>query len=327
MLIRRITYISALTGAMCFYALYPFWFSGYLLAVLLLLTPFDLLLGLPGMLARRVALASPNMLEQGMCGKLTITTLLLKPFPAGCLKLRLRETGDGFTARRRIICGSAKGSRYELPIDTSHSGVITYELKRIWTVSMIGLFSLPVRVDRLASVLVMPAPVRPPRIAALPRGVVFIPKPGGGFSEDYDLRPYREGDQVRSIHWKVSAKTGNFIIKEPLAPPPHSRLVEAVQWKTPGERDIILGRLRWVSNYLLKWEMPYYVKAGDGGPIAEIGNEADLTSYIYHILSGASYTLPACPHLPSRFAWVFRIDGRAPDDEQAITMNNMGGSA
>jgi len=94
--------------------------------------------------------------------------------------------------------------------------------------------------------------------------------------------------------------------------------VEAAQWKTPGERDVILGRLRWVSNYLLKWEMPYYVKAGDNGPIVEIDKEADLTSYIYHILSGSSYTLPACSHLPSRFAWVFRIDGREPDEEPVI---------
>jgi len=318
MLIRRIIYISALTGAVCFYALYPFWFSGYLLAVLLLLTPFDLITGLPGMVTRRVALSAPNMLEQGMDGTLTVTTLQGRQFPVRCIKLRLRISGDGFSSKRRITCGAGKGSHFEMPIDTSHSGVITFGLKYIWTVSMIGLFSLPVRVNRKASVLVMPAPVKPPHVAALPRGVVFIPKPGGGFSEDYDLRPYRDGDLVRGIHWKVSAKVDALIIKEPLVPPPHSRLVETLQWKAPRERDLILGRLRWISDYLLKWDMPYYLKIGDIGPIVEIDNAADLTGYIYHILSGTSSTLPACTILPNRFAWVFRVDAREPGDEPEV---------
>jgi len=311
---RRIIYILALTSALCFYALYPYWFAGYLLFVLVLLTPFDLILGLPGMLARKVALACPGMLDQGMDGTLTITTLVSRPFPARCIKLRLRETGDGFTATRCFKCGAGKGARYELPIDTAHSGVLSFKLKHIWTVSPLGLFSLPVRVNRKASVLIMPAPIKPLRVAALPRGVVFCPKPGGGFSEDYDLRPYRHGDLIRNIHWKVSAKVDALVTKEPLVPPPHSRLVQAIQWDTARERDLILGRLRWISDYLLKWEMPFYVKIGDDGPIVEVDDPADLTNYIFHVLNGTSRMLTACASLPPRFAWVYRVDARETEE-------------
>jgi len=315
---RRIVYILALTGASCFYALYPFWFSGYLLLVLLLLIPFDLILGLPGMLTRRVALTAPNIIEQGAEGSLTITTLLKRPFPARCVKLRIRESGDGRNVKRRVTCGASRGSKHEMKIDTKHSGVITYQLKYIRTVSLIGLFSMPVRVNRNASVLIMPAPVKPPHVAALPRGVVFYPKPGGGFSEDYDLRQYRQGDLIRNIHWKASAKVGTLIVKEPLVPPPHSRLIEAAQWKSASERDLILGRLRWISDYLLKWEMPYYLKIGDDGPIVEVDEAADLTHYIYNTLSGRPHELkpPGAP-LPVYFAWVFRIDAREEEEGNA----------
>ena len=313
---RRIIYILSLTGAICFYALYPFWFSGYLFTLILLLMPFDLLASLPGMVTRRAVIAAPNILEQGADGKLVITTILRNKFPARCIKLKLFESGDGFFVKRRIICGAGRGSRHEKTIDTSHSGIVAYELKRIWTVSLIGLFALPVRVNRRVSVMVLPAPVKPFFIAALPRGQVFYPKPGGGFSEDYDLRPYRQGDLIRSIHWKASAKVDNLIVKEPLIPPPHGRLVETLQWKTARERDLILGRLRWISDYLLKWEMPFFVRIGEDGPIAEITEAGDLMNYIFHILDGTPNALPVCTSLPAHFAWVFKVDVR--EEEKAV---------
>jgi len=298
-----------LTGAISFYALYPYWFSGYLFAVLLLLMPFDLLLGLPGMLTKRVALAAPNILEQGAEGNLQITTLQQKrQFPAKCIKLRVSVSRDGVLSRQRLICNAKRGSRYDMPIDTKHSGVTTFELKRIRTVSLIGLFALPVRVSRKVSTLILPAPVRPPHVTSLPRGVVFRPKPGGGFSEDYDLRPYRQGDQIRSVHWKISAKFDSLIIREPLVPPPHSRLIETVSWNGASERDLILGRLRWISDYLQKWELPYFLRIGSDGPVAEITQPADLTEYIYRYLEGTVRSLPAPAALPAYFAWVFKVD-------------------
>ena len=307
---RRIIYIFSLACAASFYVLYPYWFSGYLFAVMVLVVPFDFIISLPGMISRRVALAAPGMLEQGAEGKLVITTHQSKPYPAMCIKFWLREKNDDNTTGRNVVCDAERGSVRELMIDTSRSGVTIFELKRISTVSLIGLFSIPVTINRRVSVLILPAPVRPPHVAALPRGVIFRPKPGGGFSEDYDLRPYRQGDQIRSIHWKISAKLDSLIVREPLVPPPHSRLVHAADWSGSGGRDLILGRLRWISDYLLKWEMPYYLKHGENGPIAEITHAEDLIDYIYRILDGSTQPLPTPASLPARFAWVFSVDAR-----------------
>jgi len=305
---RRTIYIFALACAANFYILYPFWFSGYLFAVLLLLMPFDLIISMPGMLTRRVALTAPGVLEQGMEGTLIVTTIQKRSFPARCIKARLNISGEGFSEKKRFVCAAQRSSRHELAIDTSHSGVIVYEIKRIWTVSLIGLFALPAPVHRKVGILVLPLPVRPPYVTALPRGVVFHPKPGGGFSEDYDLRQYRQGDQIRSIHWKVSAKVDSLIIREPLVPPPHGRFVETTKWNDAKERDIVLGRLRWISDYLLKWEMPYYVRLGEGAPVTEITESGDLTEYIFRVLSGSTQSVqpPASP--PSHFVWVYRVD-------------------
>jgi len=314
---RRIIYATALAVSAFFFVLYPFWFSEYLFLLLLLLLPFDLIVSLPGMLTRQIMLTSPRVLERGDDGALVITTLQKKSFPARCVKLWLKVSGDDFTTWRRFVCSAENGGRYEVTIDTTRSGVTVFETKRIWTVSLIGLFCVPTTVNCRASVLVLPPPIKPPHTVALPRGVILRPKPGGGFSEDYDMRPYRKGDPIRSVHWKVSAKFDSLIIREPLVPPAHSRLLHAVQWTGAKERDLILGRLRWISDYLLKWELAYFVRLGDDGPVAEVVKASDLLEYLYLVLGGTADALPTPQTVPVRFAWVFRVDGASPSGAEA----------
>jgi len=307
---RRATYASALVGSALFYVLYSNWFSWYLLVLLLLLIPFDLLSSLPGMLTRRLALSAPKVLEQGAEGMLGIATLQEKPFPARVIKAWLRMHDEDVAALRHITCSAEGGSRYVVRIDTARSGVTVFEIKRIWTVSMIGLFSLPTAANCRAAVLILPAPVKPTNIVALPRGVILRPKPGGGFSEDYDIRHYRSGDPVRSIHWKISAKFDSLVIREPLIPPSHSRLIHITKWDDPTERDMIIGRLRWISDYLLRWELPYFIRFGSDGAIAEITGHEALIDYLYRVLAGMERTLPVPAHVPARFTWVFRVDAK-----------------
>jgi len=309
---RRIIYAVALAGSAFFSVLYSYWFSWYLLVLILLLVPFDLIISLPGMLSRQITISAPRVLDKGANASVVVSTLHTTGFPTRCIKAWIRVSGDDFSIRRRFILRAERGSKYEIAIDTSRSGVTVFEARRIWTVSLIGLFSLPVAVNCRASVLVMPLPEKPPNTVALPRGVILRPKPGGGFSEDYDLRLYRKGDPIRSVHWKVSAKFDSLIIREPLVPPAHSRLIHAVRWSKAKERDLVLGRLRWVSNYLLKWELPFYVRLGDDGPVAEIDNSAQLADYLYRVLDGAADTIIPPASLPVRFVWVLRIDGKSP---------------
>ena len=309
---QRVTYIISLVSTMLFFVLYPFWFSWYLFVVLLLLAPFDLIISLPGMLSRKIAFSSPRVLELGERAVVTLTTVRKRwEFPARCIKIWLQTVTDDASAFRRHICSAAYGSRYEVAIDTSRSGIVSYTLGRMWTVSLLGFFSLPGPVRIKTSVLVLPQPMKPPLTVALPRGVIFRPKPGGGFAEDHDLRSYRPGDPVRSIHWKISAKTDSLIIREPLVPPPHSRLIIITKWKNPKERSIILGHLRWLSDYLLKWELPFYVKFGEKGIVTEITQPGDLIEYLYYELCDSSAVRKLPVSEPVRFTWVFRIDAGA----------------
>jgi len=170
----------------------------------------------------------------------------------------------------------------------------------------------------------MPAPIKPSNIVALSRGVILRPKPGGGFSDDYELRNYKPGDPIKNIHWKLSAKFDSIIIREPLVPPPHSRLIQVMKWDNSQQRDLILGRLRWISDFMLKWELPYYIKLGNDGPIAEITERDDLHNYLIRVLDGRGHTLPAPDPMPLRFTWVFHVDAEEKTSTNQDTSTSSG---
>ena len=91
----------------------------------------------------------------------------------------------------------------------------------------------------------------------------FSPKPGGGYAEVHEARPYREGDPLNSIHWKLSAKHDELIVREPMAP---TDVDTMIAYDTPSSRedaDRMLRQIFWLSNELLKRERPHRI--GDCG--------------------------------------------------------------
>ena len=309
MLTRRLYYAAALAVSLLFYILYPHWFAWYLFVLLMLILPFDVLISLPGILTQYMALTAPYTLEQGEEGTLVVTALRGKAFPSGSLNALLRIKSDDTAVSRRINGIGAHRDRYDLAIDTSHCGVISYELRRFWVISILGLFSMPFKPDIRVAVLVAPLPVKPPRDVSLPQLAGLVPKPGGGAAEDHELRQYRPGDPVKTIHWKLSAKHDDLIIREAMVPPPQSRLVRAAQWGSPDERDLVLGRARWVSGYLLENDLPHFVKLGDHSPVMEITGPDDFIKCLYYVLNRDEKRVPAASYPPGYFSWVYFVDG------------------
>jgi len=320
MIIARLIFALTLVASILFFILYPPWLSWYLLVLLLLLVPIDLFISLPGMMSRGMLMIVPTVLEKDEAAHLKLITTGTTPYPVRCVIARLHVAGDGFSASCRFRCSGENDEQREVTIDTSRSGVTVFTLKRISTISLLGLFSLPVKTIRTGSVLILPPPVKPANTMSLQHGTELRPKPGGGFSEEHDMREYRQGDPVRSIHWKASAKFDSLIIREPLVPPPHSRLVHMMKWNGEAERDLALGRLRWVTDYLLKWQMPFYARYDEDTTIVEIAHDTDMINFLCYVLGGIESKALKMDHMPSRFSWVFRIDGGdSPDSGYAGT--------
>jgi hypothetical protein len=276
--------------------------------LLLLLIPFDLIISLPGMLTKRMNYSVPSYLEKNSAGLLTLTTIHTKSFPVRCIRVKLRVTGDDFITKCHVLCTAEANGRNEVMIDTTRTGLTVFEVERVMVVSLLGLISLNKKTKRRLTVLVLPPPKRPVNAVTLPKGLILRPKPGGGYSEEHDMRKYRQGDPVRNIHWKLSAKFSSLIIREPLVPPNHSGLVHIMKWNNAGERDLILSHLRWVADYLFEQEMPFYVKLGKKTNTTEIKRENDLIEFLRDVLDDTEKKKLSFCAMPARFAWIYRVD-------------------
>lgn len=306
---NRVFYIMLLALSALFFILYPHWFAWYLLVVLVLIAPFDCLISLPGILTRKLSLSLPYTLEQGEAGEVAVTVASGRlRLPSGPLKMRFRVKGPEREVSVRVRCTGETGAQAGFPIDTTHSGVVRCRLRRFIGIGVLGIVTAPVPVRWGGSVLILPRPVKPARAVSLPRAIKLLPKPGGGFSEDHDLRPYRIGDPVRTVHWKLSAKHDSLIVREPLSPPRHSRLIQTSPWSSVKEQDEIIGRFRWVSAYLLEQGLPHYVRFGEDSNIVEITRTEDIVECLYDILGGTPVDARKQVRAPGRFTWIYEIN-------------------
>jgi len=273
----------------------------------LLLIPLDLAISLPGMLTKSIRISAPSFAEQNSQCLLKITAVHEKPFPVRYLRIHLRVRGDDFIKKYKVLNTAGDRDVCEVPLDTSQTGLYVFEVKRLSAVSLIGLFSLPIKTSCKASVLVLPPAIKPENAVNPSQNLIMKPKRGGGFSEEHDMRKYLPGDPIKNIHWKLSAKFDTLIIREPLVPPRQSRLVHISEWKNAEERDRVLSHLRWVSAYLLDKDFPHYVKFGDRDFIVEILNENNLVDFLRRVLDN-NYVINSEQHpRVARFSWVYKV--------------------
>lgn len=299
---RRLLYLAALTACLIFHCLFDQWLTWVLLLCVFWLPALSLLVSLPAIGLTRLELNSEGSGTVGVPFALRLLGRSKLPFTALTTQFRLRELNTGSVLRFR-------GSTDWTP---KHCGAWELRPKKCYLYDYMGLVRLPAGRKLSATVYIMPVPVPMENIhwadALIPR--VWKPKSGGGFSENHDLRLYRPGDDLRHIHWKMSAKTGKLICREPMeaAENPPALLLTLPQ--TPEARDLALGKLLWLSRELLgrQREHTLHCLTGSGLLRLPVRNEAELTAGLHRLL-----TVPGAPEGTEaeapRHTRCFRIGG------------------
>ncbi len=258
MVINRLLYLALLLLSLIFYFASSIWFSWLLLLLVVSLPILTLLVSLPAMLSCRMDTSMTNTVEQGESTALHMRMrswrLLPMPCMQICLNLRTRD-------RERDVRFLSRLSREEgvLNLPTENCGFLVPEFRKGKVYDMLGLFRLPLRLPKLTPMAILP-PERQP--SPMPQLVQLLqqqlkPKPGGGYSEQHDHRAYRPGDPVKDIHWKLSLKSDELIVREPLEPVKF-RIVLALRTPHGAEsRALNLGNLRYLSRWLLDNNVPH----------------------------------------------------------------------
>ena len=138
----------------------------------------------------------------------------------------------------------------------------------------------------------LPVQADPPRI---PEGAGQRPTPRNaarrGPGEDYDLREYRPGDPLRSVHWKLSSKWDQLIVKERAEAVTPLPLLTLDRFGTPGELDALLDRAAGMSRALLDAQQPHALLWLDGAGEPQLHPVADEGEY--HCMLTALLSGPA----------------------------------
>lgn len=304
---RRLIYLTALGAVLVFFTAYQEWFGYLALLIVLGLPWFSLLLSLPAMLTFRVEAGCPGKVNRGVDAQAKLVGWCR--FPAPPFRGRVRVI--------RPITGEQWVQKTILPLPTDHCGGLDVTPERVWVCDYLGLFAIPVRMREGRRVIVKPEPLP---VRGMPDPDRFLarswrPKAGGGYAENHELRLYRPGDGLNQVHWKLSAKMGKMIIREPMQPDRGLVLLTMNLRGTPQELDRKFGRLLWLGNVLLQKEVAFEIRALTGTGICSfpVATELELETAVELLLCQ-----PAAPEgdlrdKPCRASWQYHIGGGADE--------------
>lgn len=298
-------YLLALAGAYVFSRTYVGWFGAYLLWAVLLLPPVLTLLSLPAMRALRIRCSAPVTVNLSENAELSIrfSCRRLLPVRACSFRLRIRNVFTGQETVQEMRFALVSDSASLVTLDTGSSGLLQCTLENVKAYSYFGLLALRPREGGTVGCTVMPRPEAPRNMDSLealpPVFLRYRPKPGGGYAEEHELRPYRPGDSINAIHWKLSSKTDEVIIREPLEPIDEGT---AVLLRGLGEAD--LAHLYWLSLRLCAANIKHSIYFS-GSQVSQVENETDCVRAMRRLLSCPGV---ACGEVSGRYSRVFTVE-------------------
>lgn len=302
MWIRRIIYLIALLWCLVFYSFYREWFSWLLLVTVALLPWFSLIISLPALLTLKAEIRFPNTVRMHVPARSSLHLSCPFPMPQVVCRIRLHNSLTG----SRFV-----GKPGEL-IPSNHCGCMHIHADRLYACDYLGLFRKRLKPQKSLRVFIYPKPIRCafPERTAQHSVRLWKPKNGGGFSENHDLRLYRPGDEFHNIHWKMTAKTGKLIYREPIEPAQKGGLLRLTLWGDGNLLDQKLGQLLWLSTQLLSQQCPHEVRCqtGHGLVQAHIETQAELNKLMETLLASTCAAGESNEPIPD-VLWQHRIGG------------------
>lgn len=295
MVTRRILYCMTLAAVLLFQITNENYLAHFLLALCIALPVLSLLLSLPGMTGCRLRLAAePDRVSRGENGQWLISGENRNglPLPRVTVRLTERDLHAGTEQHRHLaLSGVVRRRPIRRPAGTGHCSLLELRADKVRVYDYLGLFSLPSPLPHSARLLAEPVPIDP--------GPLNIPegqgaRPSGqspmrrGPGEDYDLREYRPGDPMRSVHWKLSSKWDELIVREPSETAAPLPLLTFDHFGAPEVLDRTLDRLLGLCRALLAVQKPHavlWLEPDETSRLFSISDEKELQTCLLAILS------------------------------------------
>lgn len=142
------------------------------------------------------------------------------PFPRISAKYAVRHLNGSQSHFLRTDYSVFHGTRnYRLDLKLDYCGVYEIVCEELFSYDFFGIFARRLECPRTVNIIVMPKEIGV--VADTEALGIFDekdayndPLAGDDVSEIKELRGYREGDRLSQVHWKLSSKSEDLIVKE-----------------------------------------------------------------------------------------------------------------
>lgn len=283
-------YLMILISAFVFNIFFYAWFSWYLLVLTLCIPFFSLVCSLPFMIScavKGLSVSTPKEITIG--DKLNIGIASKNGKTSFCPLVRVNfKISNSFTGRKRhfkfIYGGFIKKPVYKKVDRLSHDcGCLNISARYCKIYDLLGIFFIPIKLNCNNEVLIKPKAKEPSILPDLEHIKIIGYKPKtSGFAEEYELRNYQRGDSLKSIHWKISARHNNLIVKEPSEPVHKLLILKPVITQNAKENNSTLGKFIYLTDFILKSDFDFYCASPDN-EICQIKNQDDVRDFLLHL--------------------------------------------
>lgn len=192
------------------------------------------------------------------------------------LKLRYQLTWKNFLQKKKKwirLTGSAEAgcnSIFQTKCQATAAGSYLVELKRVRIYDFLGIFYVNKKTEQSANIQVLPEMMQMNvKVGQASRHFfgdsdIYDEAQGGHDpSEIFQIREFRAGDKIQSIHWKLSAKTEELMVKENSQPLGCAVVLladtEKLKKKGIGEVENFLQLIYSLSFHLVDQKCAHYI--------------------------------------------------------------------
>ncbi len=133
------------------------------------------------------------------------------------------ETTKNKRHKRKVnmMCPAKSSETMSISVKCPYCEVIKVHIKKIGVFDYLNIFRLPKKNDALAQIIVMPHLLDTDIVSRLTNAIsdgedtVYSDKKAGDDpTEIFAIREYAGGDKIRNIHWKLSSKVNELMVKD-----------------------------------------------------------------------------------------------------------------
>lgn len=224
---QRIRYLSILLGSGALYLFYVGYTSWLIFMVVLLLPLGSLLLFLIAIQGFSLDLRLKDEIiigDEGAIGEISVKTATFIPLSRVRLDVHAENTFSAEIMDETLFLSAYhKRQSFPIPLSFTHIGMGTIQVREVVLYDLLGLFHIRKAISPQKRIMILPPRGEENDIQIYNAQIsstgqeeeegVLIPNSAGN-RDLFTVRPYQRGDALPRIHWKLSAKQEEWMVRE-----------------------------------------------------------------------------------------------------------------